>query len=87
MAQAVDGRIVQRDEGDVALNLVFGRHGISCMKAGNQGAHGTPHGFIRNKDYVRTVTATKTPDGETVVSLNVVPVVPPGFGPGVLRTV
>lgn len=31
-------------------------------------AHGTPHGFVRNKDYVRTVTVTKTPDAEYVVS-------------------
>lgn len=31
-------------------------------------AHGTPHGFVRNKDFVRTVTATKTPEGDKVVS-------------------
>ncbi|YAL83477.1 factor-independent urate hydroxylase [Dermacoccaceae bacterium W4C1] len=31
-------------------------------------AHGTPHGFIRDKDYVRTVTVTVSPEGESVVS-------------------
>lgn len=31
-------------------------------------AHHTPHGFVRNKDYIRTVTVTKSPEGESVVS-------------------